>query len=373
VTLEIHRRPLRAAAVLLLLAAASAGQEIRLPEGPAGRTWAGVGPETPIPALAAADLPPAASDPLWNGGAPWLAWAERVRAEARPDAADDGPEHGRRRAWLALLAWQQHRSDDAWDHLAACTGEPEWMAAAIPHLLPGVPLDLLLAGAGTSGMGLPAGIVLEPALPPPTIPASEIVLGTGRLRSSEMTITHQRIGDAVVSLHFALEYDGIQVDAEHLSGDAVTFWLQLPEPPDFEISVQYLDWIRADEAGVPLEVQLDAEHPVRHLFGRFLPRQIDWPSVAPEVFGERFKRHGLRLAIGPDDPWGERLHGLAEGFARVLGCRVAVRVTATGSPDDAWPGVTLRLHDDPDRPRKLATMISLCERFALSGRSIGAQ
>ena len=357
------------AAAIALLAGLAAGQDISLAEGPAARAWAGVGPGTMVPRLTLDDLPPAAGDPSWERAEPWLEWARLVRAEGDAVAASE-PADGRRRARLALLAWQHNRSDDAWQHLAACTAEPGWMAAAIPHLLPGVPLELLLTGGADSGIGLPAGVLLQPALPPPPIPAAEIELGTGRIRSSQMKVTHQRIGDAVVSLNYVLEYDGIQIDAELLSGEPVRFSVLLPEPPDFEIGVQYVDWIRQDEVGIPLEVTLDAERPVRHLFGRYRPRKVDWPSVPPEVFGARFSRHGLRLAIGPDDPWEARIAGLAQGFELMLGCDVEPVVIAPAAAGDAWPGVTLHLFDDADRARKLMTMISLSERFALSGAHI---
>jgi len=222
-------------------------------------------------------------------------------------------------------------------------------------------------------------VLLQPALPPPSVHAAEVVLGTGRIRSSKMTVTHQRIGDAVVSLHFVLEYDGLQVDIEHLSGEPTMFWLQLPEPPDFEIGVQYLDWVREAEVGVPIQVELDAARPVRHLFGRYRPRSIDWPSLAPDTFGARFQRHGLRLVIGAGDPWEARLSGLAQGFELLLGCEVELLVegvadagagTSSGAPPETWPGVTLHLVEGPSRSRKLMTMISLCERFALAGGRI---
>ena len=351
-------------ALLLSLAAAAAGaQELTLPPGPADRAWAGVGPETEPARMGVEDLP--AAPERWSELEPWQAWARAVLAES--EARSRGrPADGRRRARLAWMAWQQGRSDDAWEHLAACTAEPGWMAAAVPYLAPGVPLDLLAVGGASPGAVLPEGLILRPALPPPPGPAAEVVHGLGRLDPREMRIDGLRVGGATLSMRVALEPDGVQVDVTHVQGEPVTIWVELPEPPDFTIQVEYLDWFRRDTVREPVELFLSADDPAHHVFGRLRPNALTWSETLPSGLSPRLTRHGLRLAAGADDPRLGELRGFAAALSLLAGCPAEVVAPTPGEAHVPWPGITLRLFDDGQRERKLAGLISLAERFAFA-------
>jgi hypothetical protein len=355
------------APTLLALAPAALGapQDLELPPGPAERAWAGVGPRTEVPALTTELLPPEVE--AWKRPEPWLAWARMVRAEADARAAGEAPD-GRRRAQLALIAWHQGRSDDAWDHLAACTAEPGWMAAVVPHLLPGVPMDLMLTGGGAPGVGLPDGVILRPALPPPPTAAADVVHGLSRMRPREMSITRLRVGDAYVTMRVAFEYDGVQVDFTHEAGEATQFWIELPEPPDFEIRMEYLDWTRLENAREPIAIELSRETPTRFVFGRCRPQRLTWSETLPEALDERLARHGLQLRIDPQGGQTERFTAIAAALGEVLGCPTELIAPPAADPPTPWPGVSLRFTDDAERERKLRGLLSMVEYFALRAR-----
>jgi hypothetical protein len=311
-------------------------------------------------------LPPETA--AWNTPEPWLAWAELVRAEADVRAAGTSAD-GRRRAQLALIAWHQGRSDDAWDHVAHCTAEPGWMAAVMPHLFPGVPMDLMLTGGGAPGIGLPEGVILRPALPPPPTPAADVVHGLSRMQPREMKLSQLRIGDAFVTMRVAFEYDGIQIDFTHESGPATQFWVEVPEPPDFEVRMEYLDWTRLEHAREPIEILLSDQHPTRFVFGRVRPMRLTWSETLPSRLDARIVRHGLRLRVDSDTEQVERYHGLAAALARVLDCPTDVLALSPGVPPPPWSGVELRLSEPAQRERKLRGLLSLVEHFTLSKRA----
>jgi hypothetical protein len=181
-----------------------------------------------------------------------------------------------------------------------------------------------------------------------------------------MSIDGWPLGGARLGMTVTTEVDGVEVDLVHRSGPAASLALALPRPPDFEIRVEYVDWFRQDTLGQPLAVEVAPGAEPRVLYGRFRPRKIDWPTSLPETFSRRLEVHGLRLAHGPDDPQAARLQGLAAALALVFGCPAEARELDPATSPEPWPGITLNLFEHADRQRKLAGMISLAERFALS-------
>jgi hypothetical protein len=239
------------------------------------------------------------------------------------------------------------------------------MAAVVPYLMPGVPLDLLAEGGGAPGLGLPDGVILRPALPPQPVAAIDVVHGFARVPPREMTIHDVRIGEGLVSIRMAIEYDGVQIDVTHLSGEPVSLWAELPQPPDFQIRVEYLDWTRRETVGEPVEMSVSADKQKRHLFGRFRPRALTWTDSVPDRFDARFARHGLRLTLRPDDPDEGRIRGFAAGLTALFEKPAEVVVGGGAAPSSPWPGIKLQLAQDDDRERKLDGLTSLAEHFAL--------
>ena len=336
---------------------------IELPEGPAARAFAGVGPDTTPAAFDLAGMPVSPNDPAWDRPEVWIEWAGWVRAEAA--AAYPSPS---RRARLCLLASLQGRADDAWEHFAALGGDPAWCAAVLPLLAPGVPVDAYARlGASNGGLpgALPDGVVLEPQLPPPSRPASEIEPGR-RPERRHMTLTGLRIGDAILGMRIALEVEGVQVDFEHLAGGSAHFFLKLPVPAEHEIRVEYVDWMRQDESGIAHEVRIDPGSEPRILFGRFRPRSLSWPTRLPERMPAGFVREGVLIELSGSDPGRPRIESFAAGLAALLG--VGVQVRPGPEPDGAriFAGLRIALHDDGSRASKLRNVISAAERFALS-------
>jgi hypothetical protein len=181
-----------------------------------------------------------------------------------------------------------------------------------------------------------------------------------------MKVHGLRVGGATLDMRVAVEPDGVQVDLTHVSGEPVTLWVELPQPPDFGIQVEYLDWFRRDTVREPVELSLSAEDPAHYLFGRLKPNALTWSETLPEELSPRLLRHGLRLTADADDPRLEELRGFAAGLALIAGCPTEVLLPETGEVPEPWPGITLRLHQGDQRQRKLMGLVSLAERFALA-------
>jgi hypothetical protein len=339
---------------------------IRELDGPVGRAWAGVGPKTSRVRLAREDLPRAPE--AWSSERPWLDWAELLGAEARARASGSAPD-SRRRARLALVAWSQGRSDDAWEHLAACTAEPAWIAAAVPHLAPGVPFDLAAAEGFDPASPLPDGVHLRPALPPPLVPAAEVAHGRAWIEPRELRVEDLAVGAGLVGLRIALEVDGVQVDVEHRGGGAVALSLTLPEPPDFAIQAEYLNWTRRERLGEPIEVRVDASEPQAYVFGRFQPRALPWSETLPREDNAQLLRHGLELRVAPESGSAGRVAGFAAGLEALLGFGSRVRGLQPAPAEPPWPGIVVRFDREAELERKLFALVSLAERYALERAS----
>ena len=374
------RRPWRGLLALSVLGLASvsgrAQGRLEALEGPAARAWALVDPAAAPARLTAEDAPPARDD--GSGPGPWLVWAELLEAEVAARAAGRAPD-ARRRARLALIAASQGRSDDAWDHLAATTADPSWTAALAPHLAPGVPLDWLAHADYDPAAPLPDGLHFEPALPPPPVPAAEVVHGLSRVEPRELFVRGVALGAGVVDFRIALEVDGVQVDVVHVSGEPVTLQVTLPEPIDFEIRVEYLNWLRRDEVRTPIEVRVCADDPKAFCFGRFVPRRLPWGETLPDGSSARLERHGVQLRLppgaeipalessaAPDTGLAGRLEGFAGALRSLFGWSAEVLAPDPGQPPAPWPGIVLEVGPGPALERKFTGLVSLVEHYALA-------
>lgn len=336
--------------------------QIELPDGPAGRAWAAKMSveNTTRPTFEGVH----GGKRSWREEEDWRKWADAVAAERASPGTDN-----LRRSLLASCAWSQGRSDDAWDHVAALAAAPEWLRVTVPFLFPGVFPPELLSGDVRNRLGALDGVndgdVLAPALPPPSVPASELVLGTGRIERRAMKLTGLRIGAALVDMRVALEYEGLQIDLEHKSGADAKVKLRLPMPIDFDIANVYVDWQRREGPTTDdVEVTLVAGGEPTTIFARFEPLQVRWPTVLPSTLDATAREHGFALIVGDDDPERGRISGFATAMERLLGCKT--QVVSPAQAPTAAPAISIDLSAGPDRDRKLRGLISQCERFVLA-------
>jgi len=325
------------------LAALQTGAQFELSPGPFERTWALV--DARVEPRLPEGLPLLAQGP----DAPWSEWAARLRA-CRTAAP---PERAAARLWAAVFAARGGRSDDAWEHLAHAGEAPAGLRAVLPLFAPGVaPADL------AAWPELPDGAVLAPLLPPPSVPASEVLLGIGRVREGHTVVRGFRVGAAQVALTLRIEGDGVTIELAHEGGGACAVEVVVPEPPDFKLSSVHVDWetVSAPAGRVRIELAPGAE-PVT-VYGRYRPRRIEWPTSTPDGLNVQLERDGLSLWLAQ----GESAPELCAGLAALLGVEVRAAV-GLAAPER---GLVLDLRDGEARAAKLAGIVSLAERFALA-------
>jgi hypothetical protein len=135
----------------------------------------------------------------------------------------------------------------------------------------------------------------------------------------------------------------------------------LPELPDFEIYVQYDDWVRQETVGVPLQIDLAPGDETHSLFGRFRPRRIAWPTELPTRASHALAHDGLVLVLDESDERAPIRRAATDGLARLIGapCRIEARTAST-------PGaVRIDLSEDTSG-LKWSSILSLAERWALA-------
>ncbi len=326
---------------------------VYLPEGPAQRAWASVGPAT-VPARRSPQ--PAAPGPAET----WRLWGEGLATESAAQAAGQPASPQTRRA-LALFALDQGRALDAWGHLAACGADAAMLADLMPRFLPGTAAP---AGPGGLPRPLPDGALLTPALPPRT-PAAR----PGVLEWRSASLFGLRVGEASLALRVAVESTGVQVDVQHLSGGPARLRLRIPEPPGYEIRVEYVDWFRQDTLREPLDLKIEPGDRVHTFFGRFLARRSDQPVPLPGHMPAGLLQGGLRLVLsaGPDEQVAAALSEL-DAAARAIGHLLGIVVTASSEapaqPSSAarpWSCTTVRIPPGSAGRRVLASIAAAIE------------
>lgn len=311
--------------------------------------------------LGAAGRVPGPTADAWNQPGTWTRWADLVDAESRASTPDPA-----RRAELALLALDQERWDDAWRELEVCAATRGWLAALLPRFLPGAPAGSPAALGGRTGR-LPDGVVLAPSLPPRTPDAA-----SGRVDRRAMRIDDLAIGDAVVELKVSVEAEGVQVDVTHRSGGPARFSLRIPEPADFAIAQEYVDWYRQDAVRVAHSLEVKPGDPTHTFYGRFEAHSVRFTAQLPTQLNAQLQTGTLWIIAGEEQGEQALAREIAECLARGP-LKIAARALgASETPADAeWTGVRLDLRDANERQRKLAWLASSVEHFAL--RAKGAE
>jgi hypothetical protein len=348
-------------------AATAERRSIELPEGAIARAVESLGaPSKPI------DLPTHLGSPgrvpgpklsAWTQPGTWTRWAELVDAESRASTPDPA-----RRAELALLALEQERWDDAWRELEVAAATPGWLAALLPRFLPGAPAGSPAAPGGRTGR-LPEGVTLTPSLPPATREAA-----AGRVDRRSMRIDDLAIGDAVVELTVAVEAEGVQVDVTHRSGGATRFSLRIPEPADFAIAQEYVDWYRQDEARVAHTLEVKPGDPTHTFYGRFEPHSVRFTAQLPTELNAQLQTGTLWILAGEEPAERTLAREIAESLAKGP-LKIAARALGASEapPTAEWTGVRLDLRDGKERARKLAWLASSVEHFALHAKDSRAR
>lgn len=349
--------PLRIACALLLLGLAPPAGEVQLPEGPNARAFAGVGPETEAIALGAQLAGRHAV--LLDGAdraAVWRAWGQTLERCAASE--EESPSE---RASLALFALEQGRWSDAWAHLERLGGHPEWSAAVLPRLLPGAPAGTPPGRGGLPG-ALPDGVLLTPAVPPPT---REVLPGRIEPRAAE--VRGLRIGEATVDLRVSLDGSGIQVDLAHTGGGPARVRVLLPEPEGLEIRVEYVDWMRQDERRLPLEVELLPGEEEHSLFGRFRPRPLALPASPRGPLPRALERGGLWVERPPcSEELNAELEAAAAALRGALDLGGGVVEAGVSPRCEPWAPTLLHVPAEPAAARRLlAAIASRVERHLL--------
>jgi len=318
--------------------------------GPFERALALIDPAALTRAPRAQDLPP--TEPAQRDSAAcWKRWAEALR---KVKSSQDAPAE---RAWLAALAHFQGRSDDAWEHLAHASSDSDRLASVLPLLFPGVAPQAL-----TAWPALEDDVLLTPALPPPSGPAAEIRLGTGRVRQGSSKIEGLQVGTARISIELRVEGDGIQVECTHLSGEPARLRVLLPVPSDFEMHAEYLDWSELEGVGKPREVALAPGGEAVILFGRYRPRKLEWTTRVPPGLPAQAQRDGLLLLATQT----ARVAGFAAGLEQLLELHVEVRELGADQVEPPFPGLVIDLRDGELFAAKRDGLVSVAERFALA-------
>jgi len=309
---------MRVALTLLALLFAVELPPLRLPESPAARSFAGVGPETEPRSLdefRAATPWLAEREPMPEQL--WASWAAWVGAEVAAGEVDPA-----RRAGLCFVACRQSRWEDAWRHFERLGGHPDWQAAVAPWLLPGAPLEID-AGPGGRATAIPNGLLLRPALPP-----APRVDETGRLAPRIAELDGLQIGEAVCDLVLEVEAGGVTLEIFHRSGGSGKLLVDLPMPPDAEVFVDYVDWDRQDVQGLPLELLIEPREEEYTIYRRFKFARTEFPaSPDPGSLPAAIRLHGLHFLVA-DAAQLPEVRALGEACAALLEVTVRVQLAA---------------------------------------------
>ena len=125
--------------------------------------------------------------------------------------------------------------------------------------------------------------------------------------------TCQRLKDAVethrfkhederIDLTISIEATGVQVDVAHRGGGATTVAILIPEPPGYEIRIEYLDWMQTDQPRRPILVDLQPGGEPTTLWGRMIERRISLPTGQADQLPQSLVQGGLFLSLPADDP-----------------------------------------------------------------------
>ncbi len=256
------------------------------------------------------------------------------------------------RAELALAALASDRHADAWAHAAMLA--PADLAALLPAFLPGAP-----GGARE----LPSGVVLRPALPPPS--GARTHPDRGRAQVQGFTV-----GGATVDLAITVEGDGVELEFVHRAGPAVEFSAVIPCPPRLAMTVEYVAWELAPGIGEPRAIQLvPGAEPVR-LWGRFERAPPRWPGRQPDPLPAQVEHWGFEIVLCDGASHGDSsgLAALAPLITRTSGAHARATTTQLGAPANDGAPVRIDLCNDAGLHTKVSALLTLLERHTLGAR-----
>lgn len=286
--------------------------------------------------------------------ATWDAWGADLVALGGGDEA----RRGAARARLALVALEQERPDDAWDHLAALRGDDAALAALLPRFLPGVPAGAPVGAGGHAG-ALPDGVELRPALP--YEPRRE---GSGAWAPRAAKLDGLVVGKARVGLEIAVEGEGVQVTVRHQGGEAANLKLRIPRHPEYAIEAEFVDWWQQDALGEAWELELVPGGEEHVLYGRFKGGIAARTKLVPKSVPSQLALHGMVVLVEP---------GCAErdalaSFAKAVGaaCGIAAEIVETRPEPSAARAPLLVDWSDPQARRAdWPHLAGRIERFVL--------
>jgi len=323
---------------------------LRVDPGPLAAALGAVAEVVEPPALAIAPWP-RAPDGAAFAPEEWRA-ADWQRLGALYKAASAEPAAAAIRAELALAALASGRTEDAWRHGAKLP--PSGLAAILPHFLPGA---AAAAGPGGVARALPEGVVLRPALPPPTGQG-------GSPERARVELVGFEIADATVAVVVTVEGDGVELEFRHLGGPPVSFSAVVPCPPRLVMTVEYADWERQEGVGLARPLRLEPGSAPLRLWGRFERRRPAWPGHLPHPLPAQLAAYGLAFHLPEGSDW-EAGHGLA-GLAQLIGRTTGLPVSQAGPREDGatWP-IGIHLVGEVARAEKVADLLGQLERFLL--------
>jgi len=284
-----------------------------LPPSAAARAWSLVGPGTipqPLPKDWTTQL---ASDP-WARPETFTLWANSLRAAKSP-----GPKAAPARALLAFLAAAHRRPQGAWNHVAGLAETPEWVAALVPRLLPGVPLETKIQAGGVPAP-LIRGVRLNPIAPPrdPAIPAWAAAPRKAQAKNL-------RVEDSIIDLEIDISGGGIELLLTLGSGPSTAVTCSTPFMPGFRINSEYLDFERQEPMGSwhLLVLTPDDEEP-RSLYARVRKDELMLPTAPGAQVSLSHSMRTMGMVLLLDKEPNPRMIAAAAAFSDLLGVPVTL-------------------------------------------------
>jgi len=298
--------------------------------------------------------------PDWDDPKTWQIWSKSIAL------LHSSPKLFGTRALLARLALAERRWDDAWSHFAALDGSRHCMEVVLPSFLPGA-----TSGYAPSDGPLPApladGVVLRPSLPPPSEHSVP-----GRIDVRAMKVNEFLVGKAKLAMRVSVEVEGVQIEIEHRSGDAARVSIVIPEPAEWAIGNEYVDWVAQTTHHEPLALELKPGEEAHTIYGRFQQRAISHPTHASAQVPAQIGGGRVWLLAPGDDARRALCDAIAASLNRLplhLDCRVSTSPLEERARDDppTGSGITIDLRSDAEREEKLAWLVSSLEHLCLAG------
>jgi hypothetical protein len=203
-------------------------------------------------------------------------------------------------------------------------------------------------------------VLLRPFLPPPLEDAEA---APGGFAWRKATVRGIRVGEATLDLTISVEATGVQVDVAHRGGGATTVAILIPEPPGYEIRIEYLDWMQTEQPRRPILVDLQPGGEPTTLWGRMIERRVSLPTGQAQQLPQSLVQGGLFLSLPADDPQRDAVGEITPVLAKLLGVRVGL--TEPGAPLPGWTGTVLHLGSPAERGERLTWLASAIESFML--------